>query len=276
MDIGLREILIIIGAFVIAVILLDGFRRARESRRNSLSLKIDSGFMPDEGDEYGGELPSGGRARSIDHDEVLGLSAGADQEAELDFEALSSQSGDARRQQQSEMFIADEAPTFDDPVDVEPKNRPASANEAVTDVVVINLLAAGEPIQGARLLKYLVAAGLRFGEMQIFHRHEQASGQGPIIFSMANLVKPGVFELEKLDEFTTPGISFFLSLPGPKDSMDSFETMLKTCAKLARELDCELRDENQSALTQQTIEHYRQRISEFERRRASRTETLVH
>jgi len=276
MDIGLREILIIVGAFVIAVILLDGFRRARESRRNSLNLKIDSGFGAEAGDEYGGELPLGGRARSIDHDEVLGLSAGSDQEAELDFEALSSQPSDAKRQQQSEMFIADEAPTLDDHVEADPKSRSASGNDAVTDVVVINLLAAGEPIEGKRLLKYLVAAGLRFGEMQIFHRHEQASGQGPIIFSMANLVKPGVFELEKLEEFTTPGISFFLSLPGPRDSMDCFEIMLKTCAKLARELDCELRDENQSALTQRTIEHYRQRISEFERRHASRTETLVH
>lgn len=274
MDIGLREILIIVGAFVIAVILLDGFRRARESRRNSLSLKIDSGFLPEGGDEFGGELPSGGKARAVDHDEILGLSAHSEPEAELDFETLPSESNEGGGQLQSEMFSENDESLYRG--DKEAVASSSTSSEVITDVLVINLVAVAEPIQGQRLLKYLVAAGLRFGEMQIFHRHEQASGQGPIIFSMANLVKPGVFELEKFEEFTTPGISFFLSLPGPRDSVAAFETMLKTCAKLARELDCELRDENQSALTQQTIEHYRQRISDFERRQASRAEALVH
>ncbi|PCJ21962.1 MAG: cell division protein ZipA [Gammaproteobacteria bacterium] len=272
MEIGLREILIIVGAFVIAVILLDGFRRARESKRNSLSLKIDSGYFPEGGDDFSGELPSGGNARRIDHDEVLGLSAGADYESELDFEALSSRTTE---EMQPEMFSADQAASLESEREQDVESNATADSESVTDVIVINLLASNEPIQGQRLLKYLVAAGLRFGDMQIFHRHEQASGQGPIIFSMANLVKPGIFELEKLEQFSTPGISFFLSLPGPRNNMISFETMLKTCAKLARELDCELKDENQSALTQQTIEHYRYRISEFERRQESQAEALV-
>lgn len=271
MEIGLREILITVGAIIIALILLDGFRRARDSKRNSISLKIDSSLSGEDLDDYGGELPSGGSARVLrDQDDILGLSAQRDED-DINFESMSTQNESVGQQQQ--MFAED----VDDSVAQSRAVAGDDSGEDITDVVVINVVASNEPLQGQRLLKYLVSAGLRYGEMKIFHRHVQASGQGPIIFSMANMVKPGIFELEKMDEFTTPGLSFFLSLPGPKDSVGAFDTMVSTCEKLAHQLDCELRDENQSALTQQTIQHYRQRVQEFERRSAQRADAeLVH
>lgn len=51
--------------------------------------------------------------------------------------------------------------------------------------------------RGYELLQSLLAVGLRYGEMNIFHRHAEKSGRGPILFSLASAAEPGIFELPK-------------------------------------------------------------------------------
>ena len=45
-------------------------------------------------------------------------------------------------------------------------------------------------------------------------RHEGAQGKGALQFSIANLVKPGTFDLAAIKTFYTPGITLFMQLPG--------------------------------------------------------------
>ena len=45
--------------------------------------------------------------------------------------------------------------------------------------------------------------------------------------------------------------------------------MLASARKLSTELNGELKDEQRSVMTAQTIEHYRNRIAEFERKQLS-------
>ena len=125
---------------------------------------------------------------------------------------------------------------------------------------------ANERLAGPDLLHILLACDLRFGKMNIFHRYERSNGQGNIQFSVANIVEPGIFDLDAINDFSTPGVCFFLSLPGPQDALQAFECMVETAQCLVNNLDAELRDESHSALTNQTLEHYRQRIIERERR----------
>ncbi|HAJ85550.1 MAG TPA: cell division protein ZipA, partial [Pseudomonas sp.] len=120
--------------------------------------------------------------------------------------------------------------------------------------------------RGPALLQNILESGLRFGEMDIFHRHESMAGNGEVLFSMANAVKPGTFDLDDIDHFTTPAVSFFLGLPGPRHPKQAFDVMVAAARKLSQELNGELKDDQRSVLTAQTIEHYRQRIVEFERR----------
>ena len=108
--------------------------------------------------------------------------------------------------------------------------------------------------------------GLRFGDMSIFHRHEKPTGQGRILFSMAKAVEPGTFDLEAMTGEEIPGVSFFLSLPGV-NSIHAYDIMVDTAKRLATELQGEILDQQQQALTRQLIEHYRERVQEFERRR---------
>ncbi|MGB0468463.1 MAG: cell division protein ZipA [Pontibacterium sp.] len=138
-------------------------------------------------------------------------------------------------------------------------------------VLVIMALAA-EPggIQGAQLLPLVTACGMRYGDMDIFHRFEDGLREGALQFSMANALNPGTFDIKAMDQMSTQGLTFFMSMDEPKDVMNAFECMLATAETVAKHMGVELLDENRSVLRPQTKEHYRQRIRDFEMRNLSR------
>ena len=71
--------------------------------------------------------------------------------------------------------------------------------------------------------------------------------------------------------FSSPGLALFLGLPGPGDPADAFDRMLEIARGLATRLGGDLRDDTRSTLTAQTIQAYRGRIAEFERRHGRRS-----
>ncbi|QFT55521.1 cell division protein ZipA [Microbulbifer sp. THAF38] len=149
------------------------------------------------------------------------------------------------------------------------KDASAEKSSARDEVLVINVMAPeGDYFEGNDLLRVMVASGMRFGEMNIFHYHEDGGADGAVIFSLANIVVPGVFDLAQMEEFATPGVSMFLALPVEGEAIKAFNQMLSTAHKIAELLGGELKDENRSVFTAQTAEHYRQRVVEYQRRRA--------
>ncbi|NLQ16574.1 cell division protein ZipA [Marinomonas sp. M1K-6] len=142
----------------------------------------------------------------------------------------------------------------------------------IEEVIVINIFAPeGQSFSGMELLQLILNCGMRYGEMDIFHRHEDGFDRGRVQFSMANAIEPGTFDLDTMGENDCPGVSFFMGLPGPKNSMKAFDFMLETAQTLVRNLGGELRDERRSPMSEQTIAHCRQRIRDFERRRLMRS-----
>ncbi|GAB3380052.1 cell division protein ZipA [Spongiibacter taiwanensis] len=136
-----------------------------------------------------------------------------------------------------------------------------------SELLVLNVVAPKDtPYNGADMLQILLACDVRYGKMNIFHRYEKPDGTGAVQFSIANLVEPGDFDLDGIEEFTTPGLVFFMNLPGPEKSMKAFDAMVETAKCLVSNLGGELRDQSHSVATKQTLEHYRQRIRDFERR----------
>lgn len=144
---------------------------------------------------------------------------------------------------------------------------------AAEEVIVLNIMAQeGERMVGNVLLDVLLDCGMRYGDMNIFHYHQYDNGEGPILFSLANMIVPGTFQLATMDQFSTPGVSLFMTLPLPveKTSMQAFDAMLATAKRLCEAFEAELKDEYRNVMTGQTIEHCRQRIREFERKQLSR------
>ena len=144
------------------------------------------------------------------------------------------------------------------------KETLANANE----LVVISVLSRDpEGFDGDKLLELMMACGLRYCRaMGVFNRFETESHNSELQFSMVNVLKPGTFPIEEMDEFVTPGITFLMPLPGAVDSSAAFEAMVETAMVVVRHMGGELKDENRSVMTAQTIEFARQRVHEFERR----------
>ncbi|MCG6658420.1 cell division protein ZipA [Halomonas campisalis] len=136
------------------------------------------------------------------------------------------------------------------------------------EVIVISVISRDEAgFSGTALLDLMLACGLRYSrEMGIFHRFETEDPDSELQFSMVNVLKPGTFPIEAMDDFTTPGITLLMPLPGPLDTAAAFEAMVETAMVIVRHLGGELKDENHSVMTAQTVEFARQRVQEFERR----------
>ncbi|MFC0268045.1 cell division protein ZipA C-terminal FtsZ-binding domain-containing protein [Kushneria aurantia] len=135
------------------------------------------------------------------------------------------------------------------------------------EVVVISVMSRDdEGFRGPDLLQLVLACGLRLDERGVFHRFEAESGRSPLQFSMVNVLKPGVFDLADIEEEGVPGVTFLMPLPSADSSRDAFEAMFETAMVLVRNLGGELKDENHSVMTAQTVEFARQRVHEFERR----------
>ena len=123
------------------------------------------------------------------------------------------------------------------------------------------------PIPGAQLIASLLTLGFKFGESDIFHRHVNSNGKGPILFSLASMFKPGVFDVEHMETQQYYGLSLFMSLPIEGDAHQVFNMMHNAARKLADEFGAQVLDEHRSGLTQQGLQHYVERIREFEHRR---------
>ena len=123
--------------------------------------------------------------------------------------------------------------------------------------------------QGSRVVEALGERGLRFGQYRIFHRLYK-NDSNLSVFSIANMVEPGAFNLDALPGQTLPGLTLFLVLPGPQDGVDAYADMLATARYLAQELGGEVLDETRSTLTRQTAHHIRERIIDFQRRKQLR------
>ena len=153
-----------------------------------------------------------------------------------------------------------------------PSSRPSEVRQQApvaqpAEVLVCNVMAReGSELHGDDLLEALITSGLKFGEMNIFHKRFRGASNGPVIFSVANILNPGTFDLNAMAEFRTIGVSLFLALPSPINNLEAFEQMLDVAIHLKESLDGELKDDHRNVMTAQTIEHYRQRIRDFELR----------
>ncbi|MFM4862344.1 cell division protein ZipA [Aeromonas media] len=160
----------------------------------------------------------------------------------------------------------DDEPAYEEPVQVaEPVQELPPVEKIWQDVYVINLMARpGHDLQGATLLSSLLALGFKFGEMDIFHRHEDLNGKGEVLFSMINMVKPGTFNPYRMEQFSTLGVSLFMQLPLRSNAAFAFEHMLQAADQLASDLDAMLTDASRSPLSDDDIARYRHELAAYE------------
>lgn len=142
------------------------------------------------------------------------------------------------------------------------KEQPAS--EAPQQVLMLFVdKSDGDVIEGAKLLPLLLTLGFKFGEMDFFHRHVHNSGQGEILFSLANMFNPGTFDPDKMEQFSTRGLTIFMTLPNALEPLQTFNMMHNAAKKIADEFGAKVLDEQRRPLDVSIVRGYVERIRKF-------------
>lgn len=131
-------------------------------------------------------------------------------------------------------------------------------------IVTLRLVARDKGgFKGDELVLSLRGIGMRHGKFGIFHRYEGAH-EDDVVFSVASLVEPGIFDLANIKEQRIPGVSIFMVLPGPMDGAEAFDLMMSAARALSQSLKAELLDESGSTLSIQRERFLREEIIQYQ------------
>ena len=172
--------------------------------------------------------------------------------------------------QQAELAIDDpddEGGRIEPQLDVVDKPQPKQPTGPLPDKIVTLFIQARDNhiITGIDLLDASLKSGLVFGSHDIFHRIHEEDVEP--VFSMANLTKPGSFDKNAWNTMETMGVTMFMTLPGPRNALDAWDSMLATSRRLAELLHADLRDSDQSVFTRQRSMQIKEELREYERQK---------
>lgn len=242
----LQFILMLIGASIVAIIVWDSWRRKGKNRNKKVRDTTGVAY----------ESTKQSTVESVQIEPMLehfiaepAASVSVASEA-IDLEA-------ARQQFQAKAEQSEAQQSND----VKPVQRDI---EKKTDLIVLFILAKqGKKFSGIDLFHQFERLYLHFGDMDIFHRHKSETGEGPVLFSIASALEPGVFDYNEPENFSTTGLTLFMQLPGHFSGSDAFETFLHTARLLTQRLDANLCDSKRQAVTTEALDKYRQIAQQY-------------
>ena len=120
-------------------------------------------------------------------------------------------------------------------------------------------------ITGIELLDASLKSGLVFGSHDIFHRIHEEDVEP--VFSMANLTKPGSFDKNAWNTMEIRGVTMFMTLPGPRNALDAWDSMLATSRRLAELIHADLLDDKHEVFTRQRSLKIKEELREYERQK---------
>lgn len=142
--------------------------------------------------------------------------------------------------------------------------KPA-AKPVMNDLLVMSVWARPDGyFAGYDLLQAISAAGMRFGEMNIFHYHTDTPTGKIKLFSLASATEPGDFNLDRIGDFSCNGLTLFLDLKSVPDPKQAFDFMLQAAEQLAEDLDGELRAGQRKPWTQETLAQYQDKVFKYQ------------
>lgn len=145
------------------------------------------------------------------------------------------------------------------------KEQETKPDDAITqeEIIYLNLKCRDGDIEGADLIRAMQKFNMTHGEMNIFHRLTEGSKQP--LFSVANMVEPGSFDIDKLATMTTPGITLFLRLPRTFDALHALDEMWAATRGLAAELNADILDRNHQPFSSQKQQRMRDEVLHYMR-----------
>ena len=141
------------------------------------------------------------------------------------------------------------------------------SNRDFDQIISLHVMARDEGlISGGELIVAAEKASLVYGAQGLFHRLVDGRPEAGPIFSMVNRVQPGRFDLSKITELSTPGVSFFMTLPCALAGLDAWDRMLPAAQRLAGLLNADIYDDEMNLLGRQRIASIRDELRAYDRK----------
>lgn len=152
-------------------------------------------------------------------------------------------------------------------ISLPPESSVGARREERIDRIVTLFICAndGETLRGSDIVVAAEKTGLVFGHLGIFHSLIPGKPELGPIFSMASMVKPGHFDMRRIQELRTPGLTLFMALPGPMRALDAWDSMFPIANRLGELLGAQVLDEHRNALGRQRIQHLRDELRAYDR-----------
>ncbi|WP_373818605.1 cell division protein ZipA [Glaesserella sp.] len=159
------------------------------------------------------------------------------------------------RSQQPQVEIA--------PVVTEAEPQPEQqVTESENGIITLYVVAPeGQQFRGDFVVQQLETLGFQFGEYQIFHRHIDNT-TSPVLFSVANMMQPGIFDLSKIEQFNTVGLVFFMHLPSVGNDLVNLRLMIRTVESFAQAVGGFVLDEQHQLFDDQSRQNYLLRVTQ--------------
>lgn len=155
-------------------------------------------------------------------------------------------------------------PVYAENTQVPVEETPAQPeSEAPVDMITLYVVAAeGYQFEGEHVVQCLEALGFEYGEYQIFHRHKHlGNNTSPVIFSVANMMQPGIFDLENIKSFSTVGLVIFMHLPTDGNAQTNLRLMLQSSERLASALNGFVLNDRREIFDENSRIEYLKRVS---------------
>lgn len=142
---------------------------------------------------------------------------------------------------------------------------PTNNYDLAQDLLIIYVLAKpGCRFGSYDLLQSILATGMQFGDMNIFHYHLPAALGRAKLFSMASATEPGEFNLDKIGHFYCRGLTLFTNLKQVPNAKQAFENMLRVAEQLSDDLDGVLYADRKTPLTTETLQLYWTKVYRYQ------------
>jgi FtsZ-interacting cell division protein ZipA len=280
----LRTALIVLGAVFIAGLALWERRRAARRARSTLladppaavpagaltaSRRVEPGI---------GELSVPGPGAKLETLEVpvmlpteplrvdVSTESAVDVPAAVRHEPPKSEPG--RREPERRAATAAPPAAAEPPVEavetVEPGTRrpairwPPATTERVLSLRVVRT--GGEAMPGRALREALEDAGLRHGPQRIYHL---VDGDGNVLVSVANLVRPGSLVPGEMDTQVFRGLSLFTILPGAQSPPQMLEGLVRIARGIAARNGAVVQDEQGASLDAERLTQLRRSVQAY-------------
>ena len=143
-----------------------------------------------------------------------------------------------------------------------PETSQTSDEPIIDDVVSLFLVVAKDQIiKGEQIYSACLGNNLQYGEMKIFHR---INDDGETVFSLSDMMKPGWFDIEQINEHKTRGVSLFSQLSMVSDPVGVLDDMLLCAHSVANLLGAQLCGQDRMLLNESTVKMMREKAKRFD------------